>query len=262
MKVNLRLKKEVDLEKMKISYGSDIHIEFGQFKVENTNNADILVLAGDICVDSRYYSTNSNEFFEQCSNEFETVLYVLGNHEYYRGDISSTLDSLKTKLSEYPNIFVMEDSVMDFPKFRILGSTLWTDINNEDPITEITIRRSMNDFSMIRGLTIDKFKLLHYNSLEFLKNNLREDRNIVISHHAPSQMSISDQFKDEYHMNGAYRTNLEEFITNSNITEWIHGHTHHSVDYFIGKTRVLSNQRGYIGHEAQAYNFNLKTIEV
>lgn len=26
---------------------------------------------------------------------------------------------------------------------------------------------------------------------------------------------------------------------------WIHGHTHHNVDYRIGPTRVLTNQRGY-----------------
>jgi hypothetical protein len=26
---------------------------------------------------------------------------------------------------------------------------------------------------------------------------------------------------------------------------WIHGHTHHCVNYHLGGTRVLSNQRGY-----------------
>jgi hypothetical protein len=26
---------------------------------------------------------------------------------------------------------------------------------------------------------------------------------------------------------------------------WVHGHTHHCVDYELGGTRILSNQRGY-----------------
>jgi hypothetical protein len=26
---------------------------------------------------------------------------------------------------------------------------------------------------------------------------------------------------------------------------WIHGHTHYNVDFKVGSTRVLTNQRGY-----------------
>jgi hypothetical protein len=29
------------------------------------------------------------------------------------------------------------------------------------------------------------------------------------------------------------------------IPLWIHGHTHHNVDYHLGVTRALTNQRGY-----------------
>jgi integrase len=40
-----------------------------------------------------------------------------------------------------------------------------------------------------------------------------------------------------------------EFVTNpvmpSRVSLWIHGHTHHNVDYKIGATRTFSNQRGY-----------------
>ena len=31
----------------------------------------------------------------------------------------------------------------------------------------------------------------------------------------------------------------------SRVPLWIHGHTHHNVDYKIGATRIYSNQRGY-----------------
>jgi predicted phosphodiesterase len=34
---------------MKIAICSDVHLEFGQLTLENTENAEILVLSGDIC---------------------------------------------------------------------------------------------------------------------------------------------------------------------------------------------------------------------
>jgi hypothetical protein len=34
-------------------------------------------------------------------------------------------------------------------------------------------------------------------------------------------------------------------VEKSRVPLWIHGHTHYNVDYVIGSTRVLTNQRGY-----------------
>jgi hypothetical protein len=34
----------------------------------------------------------------------------------------------------------------------------------------------------------------------------------------------------------------------------VHGHTHHRVDYRIGATRVLSNQRGYPDERVAAFD--------
>jgi hypothetical protein len=46
-------------------------------------------------------------------------------------------------------------------------------------------------------------------------------------------------------LNAAFASALDGFIKESGVPLWIHGHTHHCVDYKIGKTRVFSNQRGY-----------------
>jgi hypothetical protein len=35
---------------MKIALVSDVHLEFGDLDFENTHNADVLILGGDICV--------------------------------------------------------------------------------------------------------------------------------------------------------------------------------------------------------------------
>ncbi len=38
---------------------------------------------------------------------------------------------------------------------------------------------------------------------------------------------------------------------------WVHGHTHHCVDYRIGGTRILSNQRGYPDQPAGGFRPDL-----
>ena len=37
-------------KKLRIALASDIHLEFGPITLNNDENADVLVLAGDICV--------------------------------------------------------------------------------------------------------------------------------------------------------------------------------------------------------------------
>ena len=35
---------------MKIAIASDLHLEFGDLNIQNTDNADVLILSGDILV--------------------------------------------------------------------------------------------------------------------------------------------------------------------------------------------------------------------
>ena len=79
---------------MKIAYGSDLHLEFGPLVVNNTQGADVLILAGDICVardlelaDKNLYAENKRaqrylDFFEDTAAKFPHVLYVMCNHEH------------------------------------------------------------------------------------------------------------------------------------------------------------------------------------
>jgi Icc-related predicted phosphoesterase len=86
---------------------------------------------------------------------------------------------------------------------------------------------------------------------------------VVVGHHAPSNQSIKPKYRDDAIMNGAYSSDLSEFILDHpKIKFWIHGHTHDVFDYMIGPTRVLCNPRGYFGYEQRAYEFKLKYFEV
>lgn len=76
---------------MKIKVFSDIHLDHRFSAVDNSfypGKGDVLILAGDILA-VRYFKTNGDmnvyykEFLQVCSNNFEHVLYVIGNHEAY-----------------------------------------------------------------------------------------------------------------------------------------------------------------------------------
>jgi Icc-related predicted phosphoesterase len=69
-------------------------------------------------------------------------------------------------------------------------------------------------------------------------------RTIIVTHHAPNAKSIPPDHEGSL-LNAAFVSNLDTLVEQSGVPLWIHGHTHHNVDYRIGSTRVLSNQRGY-----------------
>jgi Icc-related predicted phosphoesterase len=88
---------------------------------------------------------------------------------------------------------------------------------------------------------------------------------VVITHHAPSFMSISEQYRGpgDYHMNGGYASDLSEFILDHpQIKAFVHGHVHSQHSYDIGDTRILCNPRGYVGHEAIANHFEVKSFTI
>lgn len=66
----------------------------------------------------------------------------------------------------------------------------------------------------------------------------------IVTHHARSPRSEAPAYADGP-LSPSFVSDLGPLIEQSGIPLWIHGHTHYNVDYRIGRTRVLTNQRGY-----------------
>jgi len=64
----------------------------------------------------------------------------------------------------------------------------------------------------------------------------------------PSIRSIADRYRADP-VSAAFASNMDGFILEHQPRLWIHGHTHESFDYEIGKTRVVCNPRGYASIE-------------
>ena len=280
---------------MKISLASDVHLEFGPLELENKDNADVLILAGDIVIAQDLYdhtpesiqssidqgniigrrqlaAQNYRQFLNQASELFDHVIWVAGNHEFYSGRWYGSLDTLRYEASKFPNVHFLEDDAVEIDDITFIGCTLWTDLNNDDWHTKHTLKHNMNDYHSIKNDKMNFHKLhpddtfmRHRTSKKFIEDTVadHDKQFVVVTHHAPSNKSVHAVYKDNYHMNGGYRSNLEDImIDNENIKLWCHGHTHHQFDYEIGKTRVVCNPRGYIGYEPIADTFSLKTFEI
>ena len=147
---------------MKIAVCSDIHLEFGTISLENTEGADVLILGGDICVakdlnnrdeyalmDRFGRSENWHTFFQECSARFPHVIYIAGNHEHYHGDFRDTIARLRDKLGYLRNLHILDKEILTIDDVTFIGGTLWTDMNNEDPITLLHMKGMMNDFRCV-----------------------------------------------------------------------------------------------------------------
>jgi predicted phosphodiesterase len=286
---------------MKIALASDLHLEFGDLDIVNTDNAQVLILSGDICVAAdldmrdrrqtemgfaRYRSERFHDFFERCAANFPHVIYVMGNHEYYHSDFATTLGDMRRKLAHLSNLYIMERDVKVINDVTFIGGTLWTDMNNQDSLTLYHMRTMMNDFRVITNSTspvnfrteegefrtrVGKFSpedavSEHVKMKQYIQSVVQgnhDTKYVVVGHHSPSRRSTHEMYANDTVMNGGYSSDLDEFIEDHpQIRLWTHGHTHHPFDYQIGQTRVVCNPRGYIGYEPEAANFKLQHIDV
>ncbi len=149
---------------MKIAVCSDLHLEFGDLRLENTEGASVLILSGDILVakdlecldpilvDSRRgeKATMYLEFIRRCCEEFKMVLYVAGNHEHYHGDYAETFKLLR-KYLPFNNLLILDKESVRIDDVIFFGGTLWTDMNKEDPNTLFSIGGMMNDFRIVEN---------------------------------------------------------------------------------------------------------------
>ncbi len=282
---------------MKIAITSDVHLEFGDLDLHNDENADVLILGGDIFVANDLKGFTRDEdglpiaalasvkargeryvnFVTRCAERFSHVILIMGNHEHYHGDFAESANLIRGTFGDLHNVHFLDKEWRIINGVLFYGGTLWTNMNNEDVSTMHQIRFMMNDFNCVKNtlVTSDRdFKTFypedavedHYafrRGLDAVLEMHKDLPTVVVGHHAPSKASTHPRYQNEFIMNGAYSTNLDDFILDRRqIKLWTHGHTHEDFDYMIGTTRIVCNPRGYDGYEERADNFTLKYVEI
>ena len=282
---------------MKIAVCSDLHLEFQDLILKNDENAEVLILSGDIMIaedlhNHKHFDYNPytpgaladlgrrqqtalrfRDFLKRCSFQFPHVIYIAGNHEFYHGRWKASLDHLREECAQFSNIYFLENDIKILGDFTFIGCTLWTDMNKGDPLTLHAINDMMNDFKIIRNDEHGYTKLRpahamyrHQQSLGYIKSIVQgkhDEKFVVVGHHAPSKQSTHPKYQKDVLMNGGYSSDLSDFILDHpQIKLWTHGHTHDPFDYMIGSTRIVCNPRGYAGWDEMADKFELKYLDI
>jgi Icc-related predicted phosphoesterase len=234
---------------VKLNILSDLHLSLGALEIPR-NGADTVILAGDIA--------RPKEAVSWASGFAKPVLYVPGNHEFYGSTIAGAADELK-QLCAGSNIRVLDNDEVIIEGVRFLGTTLWTDfmLFGEGEERAAAIREAlsfMRDFSRIRNGEAAQALFTPADSAALFKLHARwlEDKlsephagpTVVITHHAPSRMSIHPRFTGSL-LNACFVSDAERLIDGARARLWVHGHTHDSFDYLLNGTRVVCNPRGY-----------------
>jgi len=251
---------------MRIQVASDLHLEFltrrfpGERVIEPCPDADLLALVGDIA--------NGVDGIRLFADWPMPVLYVIGNHEPYQ----HALDLLRVDMRDAArgtSVVVLDNEVADFGRFeswrstrqdelksiRFIGCTLWTDyalpsVSSDPKVAMSRAAQSLNDHRLIRApsgapFTPEEALREHVVSRKWLERELKKPfsgRTVVLTHHAPHELSVHPRYQGDL-LNAAFASHLPVLVERADL--WVHGHTHDSFDYSVGKCRVVANPLGY-----------------
>lgn len=234
---------------MRIHLLSDLHNEHDTYQ-PSTVDADIVVLAGDIDVKARGVEWAKRVFKHP-------VLYVLGNHEFYRGHMPRTLEKMRSAC-QGSHVQVLERDAVVIGGTRFLGATMWTDFSatGNKPLASITAQSMMNDYRQIRlgerfrRITPGDLAAEAQKTRSWLLSKLAEPFSgptVVITHHAPLMRSLAENPHAGGHLDAAYANEWLDLMSGDRVALWVHGHSHTPADYHEAGTRIVCNPRGYPG---------------
>ncbi|MDB5798934.1 MAG: hypothetical protein JWP36_2836 [Paucimonas sp.] len=235
---------------MKIQLASDLHLEHlqarfpGERVIEPAPEADLLVLAGDIAEGELAWSLFADWPVP--------VLYVAGNHEFYRADYGRARQALQQPRPGH-RVRLLDEDEVHIDGVRILGCTLWTDYELDPSLAP----QAAMDYARLHAN--DHRYIAHRGAIFMPEDALAEHRRdrawlaarlacghdgptVVITHHAPHPLSVHARFRDNP-LNPAFVSNLEDMLPAAQL--WLHGHVHDNMDYRVGGCRVVANPRGY-----------------
>lgn len=264
---------------MRCHYLSDLHLESQSFGIA-LPKGDVLIIAGDLCharcldpARTDRYSVEQRgrtlRVIDEALRKFAHVLLVAGNHEHYDGVFEDTGELLRRHL---PGVTVLDNETIEIAGVRFVGSTLWTDLGgrSEDEVT--ALRKGMGEYFFVKTREGEQEQALsklrpadthraHVDSWDRLRDAVTAELHrptVVVTHHAPSRLGLNPRFPNSP-LNPAYASSLDdEIATFENVPVWVHGHTHITRTYRIGKTVVRTNALGFAAKGHAAPGFSVK----
>ena len=254
------------LKMTRILYMSDLHLEMERWRLSipgwqdflarhrdarkhplrgplltGFNDIDLVILAGDI-----HTGLRGVVYAEQLAAYFDApVIYVAGNHEYYRQHMDLLDPALRaTATRTGGRVQFLENMVASFTfsgqRVHVLGCTLWTDyrLRGDQEADMAMAARYMIDHRMIHRVSTlfrpEHALTRHERSRAWLRETVARLRLeepgakiIAVTHHAPHAALLG---RRAGRIAPAYASNLLPDFCAAPPDLWIHGHTHYRHD--------------------------------
>lgn len=221
---------------MKVGIFSDLHLEFNDWDYQPEEGV-VYINAGDT-----HPYPEIREYLKRKFNVAQGYVAVMGNHDYYYGSFVGAEGHFGNYIGQ---------------GLKISYATLWTEMT---PVQWELYTEMLVDYRYTSHLHYDNYIHTHRIHKQFL---MQSDADIIVTHHSPSYLSVSEKFKGN-EMNCGFATELYNDIVNMKKPPklWIHGHMHNRSDYMIGNTRVIAWPRGYPNENEWYLNYKPLILEI
>jgi len=238
---------------------TDIHLECldecPNFSAKWPALTPCLILSGDI---GHISSPIWHYFMEYVNENWDTIIYVLGNHEFYsnRKSMTNLLELYKTTIREKwkkIRLLVNETTIILYNEqpWAIIGSTAWgsADYSLVLSINDFKRIKVHNDAGHLKPITVKDYHEIHNRDVQFIMDELYcidGYMPIVIVTHFPLTRdgtsdpiysnqpdAIKKYFANELH---------GEIMGNPNLTI-VSGHTHYAYDFIMDHVRYISGYK-------------------
>lgn len=244
---------------MKIRLYSDLHLEMRKHDgkklvdklTEDTNDVDVLVLAGDITRGNFLHRT-----LGWFCDKYKQVIYLSGNHERYGVAWEVMSGEIYKAKKSYSNLHILDCELAEIDGVRFLGATLWYPKPTTNPLEPGMI---WSDFQFIPGADPWIYQQ-NKRAVTFLNKELKKD-DVIVTHMLPSYSCVAQQWLGEK-TNCYYVCDIHDLIVEREPKYCLFGHTHTAQRLAINSTTLICNPLGYdFAGEKSGFNPNL-VIEI
>jgi hypothetical protein len=240
---------------MRLQLLSDLHLETEAFEPEPAPDAELLVLAGDIC--SRWQG------LERFAGWPVPVLFVAGNHEFDERDIPLAWPALR-RHCERLGIRMLERETCALTdragrRIRFVATIRWSDFDLFGVDGRPRAMRAAAYFMQLMGagrngkpfdadaIREEALTCREWLATELTRTDVDCEATVAITHFAPSVRSADPRYGGQ--AGTASFCNADDNLL-IHADMWIHGHLHCRHDYIVEhpagrRTRVVSNARGH-----------------
>jgi predicted phosphohydrolase len=238
-----------------LQYISDIHLEYLTGFPKIPVKGESLALLGDI---GNPFKDNYKEFLKYTSNNWDSVLLLTGNHEYWnlqkdKYNMDDVDNKIRDIITRFPNVTFLNNNKYEFLNYTILGTTLWSSINKisskHSPVnSRHTFKKMGDDLYISPENTIS----CHNNAVKWLEKEIKSNdkhnnkKIIVLSHHLPSYKLIIDKYRKDRYL--AYHDRFAshlDYLMQDPVKAWLCGHSHSVNEISINGVYCAINAYGY-----------------